>query len=420
MPLADGLAFLSQLDLAGFVVVFWHLVLLELPRYLFAAILVTAASLIQARRPSRPANLSVSVLLPGHNEAANLALAVASIREQTLRHCQIVVVDDGSDDNMAALARRLQRDGLIDVFISTPVRSGKSAAANLGLTYCTGDFVIIADADTTYDRDAFAELLLPFADPRVGAVSGNIGVRNASASLLASWQAVQYLISISLGRRVSDMLDILFIVSGAFGAFRREAILSVGGWDVGPGEDADITVKMRRAGWRIRFAPDAWSLTDVPVSVRGIVNQRLRWNRSMIRIRMRKFRGLFDVRQAQFSVKDAFGTADIVFFQFAMPLSFVGYLFWLFFNYGAFGWVLLMAVSSVYVVLGVLSFVMAAAISGWHGRMSLWPFALSYELFNAYFLRFVALIAYLDELVWRHSYDDDYVPRRVRERTERY
>ena len=81
---------------------------------------------------------------------------------------------------------------------------------------------------------------------------------------------------------------------------------------------------------------------------------------------------------------------------------------------------LIVAVSSVYVVLGMLSFVMAAAVSGWYGRMSLLPYALSYELFNAYFLRFVALIAYLDELVWRHSYDDDYVPRRVRERTERY
>jgi len=420
MPFTDGLAFLSQLDLAGFIVVFWHMVLLELPRYLIAALLVTVATLFRSRPFVPVPPLPVSVLLPGHNEAGNLALAIASIREQTLKGCQIVVVDDGSSDSMAELGRRMQRDGLIDVFVSTPVRAGKSAAANLGLAYCTGDVVVIADADTTYDRRAFEEMLRPFADPQVGAVSGNIGVRNASASLLASWQSVQYLIGISLGRRVSDMLDILFIVSGAFGAFRREAVLSVGGWDVGPGEDADITIKMRRAGWRVRFAPDAWSLTDVPVTLRGLVNQRLRWNRSMIRIRMRKFRGLFDARQAQFSLKDAAGTADIVFFQFGMPLAFVGYLFWLFLNYGSFAWVLLFAVSSVYVALGVLSFVMAVAISGWYGRMSMLPYVLSYELFNAYFLRFVALAAYLDELVWRRSYDDDYVPRRVRQRTERY
>ncbi|MGE4218432.1 MAG: glycosyltransferase family 2 protein [Alphaproteobacteria bacterium] len=331
-----------------------------------------------------------------------------------------MIVDDGSSDGMAAVAERLKEDGLVDVVLSTRIRGGKSAAANLGFGYCTGDIVMIADADTTYDRNAFEELLWPFADPAMGAVSGNLGVRNMTASVLTRWQAVQYLVSISLGRRVSDMFGILFIVSGAFGAFRRTAIESVGGWDVGPGEDADLTIKMRRAGWRVRFAPEAWSLTDVPETTRVLVNQRMRWNRSLVRIRMRKFGGIFDPTQAAFSLRDALGTADILFFQAGLALSFLVYLVWLFATYGSFAWVLIGAVSVVYMTMGTLAFMAAAAVSGWYGKLALLPYAVTYGLFNAYFLRFVRLAAYVDELIWRKSYRDDYVPLRVRERTDRF
>ena len=94
-------------------------------------------------------------------------------------------------------------------------RGGKSAAINLGLSACTGDIVVISDVDTTFDRSAFAELLGYFADPRVGAVSGSLGVRNASASLITRHQAIEYAIGIALGRIVQDSLGILSIVSGA-------------------------------------------------------------------------------------------------------------------------------------------------------------------------------------------------------------
>jgi cellulose synthase/poly-beta-1,6-N-acetylglucosamine synthase-like glycosyltransferase len=105
----------------------------------------------------------------------------------------------------------------------------------------------------------------------VGAVSGSLGVRNASASLITRHQAIEYAIGIALGRIVQDSLGILSIVSGAFGAFRRAALEQVGGQDVEVGEDADLTMKLRRAGWRIRFAPDAHALTDAPETVSALM-----------------------------------------------------------------------------------------------------------------------------------------------------
>lgn len=427
--ITDSVDFLMSLDVAGFVSMFWHALIIEVPRYLIPGLLMATATLLKGPPALRSLNRSdgrmgdghrVTVLLPGHNEADRLEVALTSMRNQSRPPDEIIVIDDGSDDGMGALARRLKKRGLVDHALSTRLRAGKSAAANLGLGHASGDIVIIADVDTTYDDDAFERVLAPFDDPRCGAVAGNLGARNWDASLVARWQAVQYLESISLGRRVTDFLGILYIVSGAFGAFRTTALEGVGGWDVGPGEDADITVKIRQAGWRVRFAPEAWALTDVPTTLPALVRQRLRWNRSLVRIRMRKFGHLLDPRRAGFSLVNALGVIDVLFYQLFLAVSFFFYLIWLFLAYGSFAWTVIGAVSLFYVAISLLGFLAAAAVSGPYGRLRLLPEAVTYGLFNSYFLRFVRLYAAVDELIFRHSYDDDYVPPKVRERTEVY
>ncbi|MEQ8604145.1 MAG: glycosyltransferase family 2 protein [Marivibrio sp.] len=418
--IAEPLDFLLALDRAGFLAMFWHALFIEIPRFLLPGVLIALATLIRpAEATASPAAVQgVTVLLPGHNEADRLEVAVRSMRLQSRPPDQIIVVDDGSSDGMGALARRLKKEGLIDLALSTRLRAGKSAAANLGLRYATGEVVVIADVDTTYDDDAFARLLEPFGDPRCGAVAGNLGVRNWDASMMTRWQTVQYLESISLGRRVTDMLGVLYIVSGAFGAFRRAALTRVGGWDVGPGEDADITVKVRQAGWRVRFAPEAWALTDVPESLPALVRQRLRWNRSLVRIRLRKFGRLLNPARESFTLRNALGVIDVLFFQLVLAVSFTVYLIWLFLTYGSFGWAIVGAVTIFYMAMGLVSYIAACAVSGEYGRLRLWPEAICYGLFNSYFLRFVRLYAAVDELIFRTSYRDDYVPPKVRETTE--
>ena len=213
---------------------------------------------------------------------------------------------------MIDVGRALQREGKIDRLLRLEHRSGKSAGVNLALSACRGDIVIIADVDTTFDRDAFAEILAYFADPTVGAVSGNLGVRNLSTSLMTRVQGIEYAIGFSLGRRIADALGILSIVSGAFGAFRRLALEQVGRQDVEVGEDADLTMKLRRAGWRIRFAPEANGLTIVPETVTSLIAQRLRWDRGLVTIWLRKFRGAFDPRQSTFRLLDMFSVVDVL------------------------------------------------------------------------------------------------------------
>jgi len=411
--ISDGLLLISRLDLSSFVAMFWHAIFFEMPRFLLAVVAVGAVEAAggrQTRRSGKEYRPTVSILLAGHNEGPSLRRCILGLHEQTRQDIQIVVIDDGSTDNMREVGKRLKAEGLIDVFLSRAIRTGKSASVNLGFNYCSGEIIVVADIDTSFDRDALELIVQPFVDRRVGGVCGGIAVRNADAGILARFQAIQYNVSISLGRRVSDMFGVLFIMSGAFAAFRREAFQQIGGESVGPGEDADITIKLRRAGWLVRFEPAAWALTDVPETFSGLVKQRLRWSRSLVRIRTRKFKTIFNPWSPNFSLSDALGTLDIIVFQAIMSAAFYVYVIWLFAYFGSFAWVILGAVSSYYVVTALVSFAIALSVAAPHARPSLLPYVPGNALFNAYVLRAVALYAYIDELMFRASYRDSYVP----------
>jgi cellulose synthase/poly-beta-1,6-N-acetylglucosamine synthase-like glycosyltransferase len=416
--LVDALRMLTQLDVYGFVGMFWFALVLEIPRFAVGLAVVSGCSLLKPLSPVAviPRNVKVSVLLPGHNEGSALRRAITALREQSRRDLQIVVVDDGSTDDMAKVGRELRAEGSLDVFVSTGLRGGKSAATNLGLTCCTGDLIVVGDVDTSFDRNAIERVIAPFCDPLVGCVSGNIGVRNYRASIIAKFQAIEYLITISLGRRLSDLLGILLIASGAFTAFRYEALVAVGGWDVGPGEDANMTLKLRRAGWKVRFAPEAWALTDVPETAFALFKQRRRWNNSLVRVRLVRFREVLNPFQRDFSPLSALGTLDLILFHAILPSMFFIYLITYFAYYGAFFWVILITVNCFYIATIICVFICAVAASGRYGHISLAPYVIGYALFKAYVLRMVAVWTYVDEFFLRRSYRDTFVPAKVQHR----
>jgi poly-beta-1,6-N-acetyl-D-glucosamine synthase len=417
----DAVEFLGSLDFVSLVLLFWYTTLLEIPRYLIGAVAAGIAAL--SERPGQPpdTNLSVSVILAGHNEAQSLRACVSGLTEQTLpdrSRLQVVVVDDGSTDGMAAVAHQLRGEGLVDEVIRLRHRGGKSAAVNLGMNACAGDVIVIADIDTSFDRDALAVMLGYFAsDAGLGAVGGDLGVRNECASLVTRCQAIEYGISISLGRRVADVLGILSIVSGAFGAFRRSAFESVGGQDVEVGEDADLTMKLRRAGWRIHFAPEARALTLVPETVSALIAQRLRWDRGIVTIWLRKHRAVFSPGRSTFRAIDVLASLDILVFQFLMPLAFPAYLAWLWWHFGSFTITLVGATLVGYVIVDLVAVIAASAVRV-ERPLSLVIYLPLYAALQLV-LRIVRLIAIFQELIFRASYRDPYVPARVMQRVTR-
>jgi cellulose synthase/poly-beta-1,6-N-acetylglucosamine synthase-like glycosyltransferase len=120
-------------------------------------------------------------------------------------------------------------------------------------------------------------LVKPFADPEVGAVSGNTKVGNRQG-LLGAWQHIEYVMGFNLDRRMFDVLQCMPTVPGAIGAFRREAIERVGGVsDDTLAEDTDLTMALGRDGWRIIYAPDARAWTEAPATLAQLWRQRYRW-----------------------------------------------------------------------------------------------------------------------------------------------
>jgi len=413
--------FLLGLDFFGLLSVFWFYFLFELPRYTFSSIAVGYRAAFEPDPPLPPNEMPVSILMVGHNEGRSLGRAVRALREQTHTNLQIVVVEDGSTDDMARVAARLKSEGLIHRFLSTGIRGGKAAALNLGLQLCDHEIIVVMDVDTSLDRDAVARVVAPlWADPSCGAVSGNLAVRNPDQSLLTKFQAIEYISSISLGRQFNAMFDILTIVSGAFGAYRRSAIRDVGSWDVGPGDDSNLTAKLRRAGWRVNFAPNAWAFTDVPNAHGAYLRQRLRWNRSIVRNRMRKYFVVFDPRQSNFTMRDVMASLNVLWFQVALSFAWVAYIVNLFVEYGAMWILLIVAVHLLAIASDLVEFTIALIFLRRLPILRMLPYVFGFTFFVSYYDRAIRLVAYISELTFRHSYADDFYPTKVRRAQDQF
>jgi hypothetical protein len=211
---------------------------------------------------------SVCVILAGHNEADTIEATLGSVWGSYPR-LEIIVVDDGSADAMAQLSQQFARTHAGVLVLSRSDRGGKSSAMNMALPYTRAEVVLVVDSDSHLGPAAIWEMVQPFRDPRVGAVSGTVLARNPFTGLATWTQAYEYLSSIFVGRLIAARLGILGIVSGAFGAFRREVLDRCRGWDAGPPEDLDLTLFIRKAGYRIAFAPYAECYTEGAGDVAG-------------------------------------------------------------------------------------------------------------------------------------------------------
>ncbi len=411
--LGDGMAYLTGQGTEGLLATFWFVVLLEIPRYLFSFLAVLVATpRSRPRVESRPPGL-VSIIVAGHNEAETIKRCVYALRDQTLVPDEIVVVSDGSTDTMPQRLQELHRQGLVDQVHCTDLRGGKAAAFNLGTRRARGDIIVNVDADCSFDRHALEEIVRPLARLEVGAVCGNILVRNAKESLVAQFQAIEYLITISLGKRAAMLTDQVTCVSGAFGAFRRKALDAVAGTDPGGGEDLDVTMRLRKAGWRIVFAPDAICYTDVPATLRSLLFQRRRWERDALGLRFRKHRDLLNPFSPRFKPLELLHEIEFIVFSLLPAAIFPLYLVWLFSFYGNLAWVILLAAQTGMCVLDLAIFALAGLAAPRPGTAALLLYLPGYTLYNGYVMRLMRLLAYLEEWIFDRTRAGFYVPEKV-------
>lgn len=406
---------------------------IDAPRYVFSklALMVFDASKIVANAiyPESPEEIAgnelkqisyrpfVSVLCPGKNERETMPKTIQSLLDQNYPEMEILAIDDGSTDGTWDAISRLKFNPKVKLY-RRQMAGGKSSAANMGLNLAVrGEIIVIVDSDSTYEPTAISEIVKPFIDPKVGAVSGNLRVRNWNKNFITRFQAVDYLHSISLGRRLTSAIDTLSICSGAFGAFRRSAVEAVGGWDVGPGEDGDLTIKIRKIGYLARFAPDAVCNTNVPETWLSWWKQRRRWNRGVVRYKMRKHFDMALPGSDSYSFRNMLIVADVFFFRIFLLYSFFIYFVWLAFIRPQY----LPFVMFVSFVAYTLSSMVQLTVQMYYSDRPAEDMEIMFYALIMLPYRFAEKVCRLfsvtEEFLLRRSYADRYVPRRVGDAT---
>jgi peptidoglycan-N-acetylglucosamine deacetylase len=290
----------------------------------FAIIGVLALTqVVMRRRAVAPAASKprVSVIVPAYNEERVIIETVRSILTTQMTHLdadafEILVIDDGSSDATAAVARHAF-DGQRAVRVIRKANGGKASAINFGVDHAVGDIIVVIDADTVLEPDAIGLLARHFADPAIGAIAGNAKVGNR-INWITRFQALEYITSQNLDRRAFEVIHAIGVVPGAIGAWRRSALQEIGGFKTDTlAEDADATIALQRAGWRVLYQPGAIARTEAPEKLPAFLKQRFRW--------------MYGTLQAAFKHRDAplkpgarrFGWTllpNVVIFQILFPL----------------------------------------------------------------------------------------------------
>ncbi|GIJ53037.1 bi-functional transferase/deacetylase [Virgisporangium aurantiacum] len=234
----------------------------------------------------------VSVIVPAYNEKEGIEAAVQSLADgDHVGGIEVVVVDDGSSDNTADLVRAMR---LPNVRVVQIPNGGKPNALNTGVAMASHDLIVMVDGDTVFEKESLGRLVQPFADPRVGAVAGNVKVGNRN-SLVARWQHIEYVIGFNLDRRLYDVLRCMPTIPGAIGAFRREALRQAGGMSHDTlAEDTDVTMALCRAGWHVVYEERARAWTEAPATLKQLWTQRYRWSYGTMQAMWKHRRSLFE------------------------------------------------------------------------------------------------------------------------------
>jgi cellulose synthase/poly-beta-1,6-N-acetylglucosamine synthase-like glycosyltransferase len=391
----------------------FSVLIFDIPRYTLSLLSLTFFG-VRGRSDRTPAGkVSVSVIIPTFNGGSGLEPTIASLHRQTLRPVEIIVVDDGSTDETRAVAERARALGLVNIVICPGTRCGRSAAINAAARFASGELLLTVDADTMFEPTAVARLAAAFSDPRVAGASCNISINNERDSLWTGLQSVEYLMSISAGRSILDVVDAIACLSGACSMYRRDIFLRQGGLDVGPGEDLEYSLRLRRLGHLIRFVPDAWAETAGPKTGISLLRQRARWDRDALRIRFMMYGELGFFHRFE-RLPDTLQRLDFILFDLVPTLSLPFYLVYILLLFGAEAGLFL---GAIYVLLLWISiFNMALAFVMFNRSIGLFGLsaALIFPLYQGVFLKCARFFSYSSEIIFATSRHDDFVPPRVR------
>lgn len=273
---------------------------------LFVAFFVTSFILLQALlaalyRPVKRKNTekelpSCSVLIPAFNEGKSVYDTIECVLQSDFppEKMEVLVIDDGSDDDTWEwICKALQKYPQRVRGLHQEVNSGKKRALCRGITESRNEIIVTVDSDSLPVKDAIAQLLIPFnEDPSIGAVAGNIRVRNLRNGLIPRMLDVAFVFGCDFMRCAQSVTGRVLCTPGAVSAYKRSAIAPLcSQWihqsflkaPATIGEDRALTSLLLRNGYKVICQNNAVAYTEVPCSYKKLCLMLLRWTRGDIR-----------------------------------------------------------------------------------------------------------------------------------------
>ncbi|MBS0193261.1 MAG: poly-beta-1,6 N-acetyl-D-glucosamine synthase [Proteobacteria bacterium] len=225
-----------------------------------------------------PGTPGVSVLIPCYNEAAHAEETIGHALALDYPEFEVIAINDGSRDHTGAILDALAARHPRLRVLHLAQNQGKAMGLQAGALLAKHEILIGIDGDALLDPHCAHWMVRHFVeDPDVAAVTGNPRIRNRS-TLLGRVQVGEFSSIVGMIKRAQRTFGRLFTVSGVITAFRKSAVHQVGYWSPDMlTEDIDITWKLQRDGWDVRFEPRALVWILMPETLRGLWKQRLRW-----------------------------------------------------------------------------------------------------------------------------------------------
>ena len=309
----------------------------------------------------------VSIVVPAYNEAKTIVSSLQSLLLINYPEFEVILVDDGSEDgtfevvqqayHLAPIKRpirtRLVHEAIEGLFVSLKhpnllvvrkANGGKADALNAGIDVSSYPLFCCVDADSMLEPDALLRAAKPFIEDReVVASGGLVRVLNgcvvrggvveeirAPAKGLECIQAAEYTRGFLSGRMAWNAFGSLLIISGAFGVFRKDLVIDMGGYHPTLGEDMDLVVRMHRycvdhkLRYKVMFVPEPVCWTQVPSDLHSLLRQRNRWHRGLVDTLWRN-RGMF--LNPRYGAVGLLGLPYFMLIEMLGPaIEFVGYL----------------------------------------------------------------------------------------------
>lgn len=278
---------------------------------------------------------SVTFLIPCWNEQDSAAHTIESVLELDYpkEKFNIIAIDDGSTD---ATWERLQHfANNPQVQLLTKENGGKHSALNHALNFLKTELVVSFDADTKINKDAMKKAAMYFIkDKNLMALGGTVLI-DKPKTIAQKAQEIEYEV-FSFTKKMLGKADAVFVVPGAFSVFRREVFDTVGGYNNAHNlEDIELTIRMQKAGLKVRHAHDAIVWTKGPDTIKKLYKQRLRWSYGFIMNMLDYKAMLFNKKYKNFGI-------------FTLPMTIFTYVILLFvFSYSVYK-VLLSIIETIY------------------------------------------------------------------------